>query len=80
MEAGDERRREAARAFDERATQQMIWEAAGALKAGRARDFVRVAFALARMYPLGVSRKAFDSATWSFLMNGARGRWKDSRT
>jgi len=80
MEAGDERRREAARAFDERATQQMIWEAAGALKAGRAGDFVRVAFALARMYPLGASRKAFDSATWSFLMNGARGRWKDSRT
>ena len=58
----------------------MIWEAADALKAGRARDFVRVAFALARMYPLGACRKAFDSATWSFLMNGARGRWKDGRT
>ena len=58
----------------------MIWEALGALKAGRARDFVRVAFALARMYPLGAGRKAFDSATWSFLLSGARGRWKDSRT
>src|SRR5947209_7600973 len=80
VEAGDERRREAARAFAERATQQMIWEAAGALKAGRAMDFVRVAFALARMYPLGASRKAFDSSTWSFMMNGARGLWKDSRT
>ena len=80
VEAGDERRREAALVFDERATQQMIWEASGALKAGRARDFVRVAFALARMYPLGASRRAFGASTWSFLMNGARGRWKDGRT
>jgi glycosyltransferase involved in cell wall biosynthesis len=80
VEAGVERRREAVRDFSDRATQQMIWEAANALKAGRRRDFQRVAFALACMYPSGVGRKVFSASTWSFMLRGVRKRRRGGRT
>jgi|SRR2546426_480840 len=57
VEAGGARRREAARAFADRASQQLVWEAAAHFKAKRLPDFVRVALAGARMYPVRVSRK-----------------------
>ena len=51
MEASEERRNQASRAFADRATQQMISEAASRFRAGRTHDFFRLAFELARLYP-----------------------------
>lgn len=75
VEAGSRRRREAARAFSDCASQQLIWEAAAKLKARRFPDFVRFALAAARMYPMGISKKIFSASTWFSLMNGA-GNWR----
>ena len=57
IEAGAARRREAAHAFADCASQQLVWEAAARLKAKRLPDFARVALAGASMYPVSVSRK-----------------------
>jgi glycosyltransferase involved in cell wall biosynthesis len=60
--AGAGARREAARSFAERESQLLVWEAAEGLKAGGLRAFMRVAFAAARMYPVGFGRKALAAA------------------
>lgn len=75
VEAGAVRRREAARAFADCASQQLVWEAAARLKAKRLTDFARVALAGARMYPLGVSRKMLSASTWLSLISGV-GNWR----
>ena len=51
MEAPKERRNQVSRAFANRATQQMISEAASRYRAGRTLDFIRLALELARLYP-----------------------------
>lgn len=61
------RRREAERAFAERASQQLVWEAAARLKAGRLPDFARVALAGLCMYPVGVGKRVLSTATWRSL-------------
>jgi glycosyltransferase involved in cell wall biosynthesis len=58
MEAPEECRNEAARAFADRATQQMIGEASSRFKAGRAIDSIRLALELARLYPREAVRHA----------------------
>ena len=70
VDAGAARRREAARAFADCASQQLVWEAAARLKARRLPDFARVALASVRMYPIGVSRRIL-SASWLSLNNGS---------
>lgn len=60
-------RRAAARDFAARASQQLIWEAASHLKANHLPGFARIAFAGARMYPVGVSKKILTLKTWKFL-------------
>jgi glycosyltransferase involved in cell wall biosynthesis len=72
VEAGAARRREAARAFADCASQQLVWEAAARLKAKRLPDFARVALTAARMYPIGVSRKILSASTWSSLVSSMR--------
>ena len=71
VEAGAARRRETARAFAERASQQLVWEAAARLKARCLRDFVRVALAGASMYPVGISRRVLSASRRISLTN----RW-----
>jgi hypothetical protein len=51
MEAPEERRNQASRAFANRATQQMISEAASRYRAGRTLDFIRLALELTRLHP-----------------------------
>jgi len=58
MQATEERRNQALRAFADRATQQMIWEAASRFRVGRATDSIRLAFELARLYPRAAIRHA----------------------
>jgi hypothetical protein len=70
VEAGAARRREAARAFADSASQQLVWEAAARLKAKRLPDFARVAVTAARMYPIGVSRKILSASTRLSLVSG----------
>jgi len=66
MEAHDEHRSQASRAFADRATQQMFWEAVSRFKAGRSLDSIRLAFEMARLYPLTVVRNALRASTrWS---------------
>ena len=62
MEAGEERRNQAARAFADRATQQMISEAASRYRAGRAIDSIRLALEVARLYPLAAVRHALRAS------------------
>jgi hypothetical protein len=50
-------RRAVQRDFASRASQQLVWEAASNLKARHLPRFARVAFAGARMYPVGVGKK-----------------------
>ena len=63
MEAHEEHRRQALRAFADRAMQQMLWEAASRLRAGRPLDSIRLAFEMARLYPLTVIRNAVRGST-----------------
>jgi cellulose synthase/poly-beta-1,6-N-acetylglucosamine synthase-like glycosyltransferase len=70
VEAGAARRREAAGAFADCASQQLVWEAAARLKAKRLPDFVRVGLAGASMYPIGVSRIILSSSTRRSLVSG----------
>ncbi len=67
--AGTARRRQAARAFADCASQQLVWQAAAMLKAKRLPDFVRVTLAGARMYPVRVSRKIISASTKLVLIN-----------
>jgi hypothetical protein len=80
VEAGRARRREAARAFADCASQQLVWEAGARLKAGSLSDFARVALAGLRMYPVGVSRKILNAASWRSLLNFAQGGQRDGRS
>ncbi|HEV8168926.1 MAG TPA: glycosyltransferase [Pyrinomonadaceae bacterium] len=57
--ASSDQRRKATHEFKSTAAQQLVWEAASNLKAKHLPGFARVAFAGARMYPVGVSRKIF---------------------
>lgn len=75
IEAGAARRREVAGAFADRASQQLVWEAAARLKARRLPEFARVALTAARMYPLDVSRKILSAPTWRSLMSGVE-NWR----
>jgi len=59
LAASSDQRRKAKHEFKSTAAQQLVWEAASNLKAKHLPGFARVAFAGARMYPAGVSRKIF---------------------
>ena len=65
MEAGEERRNQARRAFADRATQQMISEAASRFRAGRGIDSIRLAFEMARLYPRAAVRHALRASMGS---------------
>ena len=65
MEAGEERRNQALRAFADRATQQMISEAASRFRAGRGVDSIRLAFEIARLYPRAAVRHALRASMGS---------------
>ena len=58
MQAHEEHRSQALRAFADRATQQMISEAASRFRAGRGIDSIRLAFEMARLYPRAAVRHA----------------------
>jgi glycosyltransferase involved in cell wall biosynthesis len=73
------RRREAARAFADCASQQLVWEASARLKAGHLPGFARVALAALCMYPVGVIRKILSASTWRSLMTSVRGGRRDGR-
>jgi hypothetical protein len=62
--ADEGKRREATQAFERIAAQQLIWESASWLKARRSKDFMRLGFATARMYPRAAIKKAFKIETW----------------
>jgi glycosyltransferase involved in cell wall biosynthesis len=68
VEAGASRRRQIARAFAERASQQLLWEGAANLKRKRFREFARVALASARLHPIGMSKTILSQA-WSNLQH-----------
>ena len=68
VEAGALRRRQIARAFAERAAQQLLWEGAANLKSKRFREFARVALASARLHPIGMSKTILSQA-WSSLQH-----------
>jgi len=59
-------RRALQRDFAARASQQLVWEAASNLKARHLPRFARVAFAGARMYPVGVAKKILAFLTSRF--------------
>ena len=67
LAATNAQRRAAARDFAARASQQLIWEAASNLKANHLPEFARVAFAGARMYPVGIGKNILTLKTWKFL-------------
>ena len=79
VQAGAARRRKAARAFAACASQQLVWEAASRLKAGRVFESTRVALAGARMYPLGVSKKILSLSTLRSSISGAENYWRAKR-
>ncbi len=58
MEAPEEIRNQASRAFADRATQQMISEARSRFRAGRAIDSIRLALEMARLHPRAAVRHA----------------------
>lgn len=66
-EATAARRREIARDFATYSAQQLLWESATRLKAGRLREFGGATMALFRMYPLIGSKLALGKPTWRFL-------------
>ena len=55
-------RRQAARAFAQRASQQLLWEGAARLKSRHYREFARVALASARLHPIGMSKIILSQA------------------
>lgn len=63
MEAREEHRSQAFRAFADRAMQQMFWAAASRYRAGRLLDSIRLGFEMARLYPLTVVRNAARAST-----------------
>ena len=65
MEASEERRNQASRAFADRATQQMIWEASSRFRAHRAIDSIRLALEVVRLYPRAAVRHAFRASIGS---------------
>ena len=79
VQAGAARRRKVARDFAACASQQLVWEAASRLKAGRVFESARVALAGARMYPLGVSKKILSLSTLRSLISGAENYWRAER-
>jgi GT2 family glycosyltransferase len=62
MEASEESRNEAARAFADRATLQMISEARSRFRSGRAMDSIRLALEAARLYPRAAVRHALRAS------------------
>lgn len=58
LEAPEEIRNQASRAFADRATQQMISEARSRFRAGRAIDSIRLALEMARLHPRAAVRHA----------------------
>jgi len=62
MEASEECRNEASRAFADRATQQMISEARSRFRAGRAIDSIRLSLEMARLYPRAAVRHALRAS------------------
>jgi hypothetical protein len=58
LQADNELRYKASRAFADRATQQMFWEAVSRLRSGLRIDALRLALEMARLHPLAVVRKA----------------------
>jgi glycosyltransferase involved in cell wall biosynthesis len=64
LEAGPARRRQIARAFAQRAAQQMFWTGTADLKSKRFRSFARVALAGVRLHPIGVG-KTIVARAWS---------------
>jgi glycosyltransferase involved in cell wall biosynthesis len=72
--AGRAARGRAARDFAERASQQLVWEAGASLRAGRRKDFARVALAALSMYPLRVGRKLLSASTWLPLKKVSRNK------
>jgi GT2 family glycosyltransferase len=69
MQATEERRNDASRAFAERATQQMISEASSRFKTGRTLDSIRIALELARLYPCAAVRHALRPSMGSANVN-----------
>jgi GT2 family glycosyltransferase len=65
MQAHEKHRRQALRAFADRAMHQMFWAAASRYRAGRPLDSIRLVFEMARLYPLTVVRTAFRASTRS---------------
>jgi len=65
IEATEERRHQASRAFADRATQQMIWEASSRFRSGRALDSIRLALEMARLYPRAAVRHALRASVGS---------------
>jgi len=63
--ASEEQRNHAARAFADRATQQMISEAASRFRASRTMDSIRLALEMARLHPRAVVRHAFRASVGS---------------
>ena len=58
MRANGDLRSEASRAFADRATEQMFWEAVSRSRAGLRLDALRLAFEMMRLHPLAVLRRA----------------------
>lgn len=58
MQASEEYRNQASRAFADRATQQMISEASARFRSGRTFDSIRLALEMARLYPRAAVRHA----------------------
>jgi glycosyltransferase involved in cell wall biosynthesis len=63
VDASPARRRQIARAFAKRASQQLLWEGTANLKSKRFREFARLALASARLHPVGMS-KTILSLAW----------------
>ena len=68
VDAGAARRRQIARAFAKRASQQLLWEGTANLKSKHFLAFARVALASARLHPIGMS-KTILSLAWSPSVN-----------
>ena len=65
MEADEERRNEAVRAFSDRAAQQMISEAAARIRIGRGIDAIRLVLEVMRLYPRAAVRNLLRASIGS---------------
>lgn len=65
MEAGEERRNQALRAFSDRAAQQMISAASARMRVGRRIDAIRIALEVMRLYPQAAVRHALRASIGS---------------